>query len=221
MRKNFLKLISAVLSFSLILCLSGCSEEKAAKNNLESMIAELKDGNYYEAVTNYIYDEDNSNDFLNCGENFNENAFPAYKMHMAVFDSLKYNIKDTKIISQSEIHFITDITTIDLTPVGEELASMATAYNISSSNAEEDEKLTDSELNDIMTQQLGNISNEYLNGDNVKTVSSEVEIITGYTKEGKWLIYMDEALYNALTGGVYKAFYDVIENTDIITEKKQ
>lgn len=219
MKRKLTKLLTFVLALSIAFCFTGCSEEKTAKKNLSAMFDDLKKGNYYEAVSTYIYNNENSNDFLKCGDNFNENAFPGYSMHKALFDSLEYKIKESKIINQSEIHFITDVTSIDLTPVGEELADTAAAYNISAANAEEDEKLTENELNDIMTQQLGSISKDYLKSGNVKTVTNEVEIVMGYTEDGKWLVSMTDDLYNVLTGGVYDAFYKVIEESDITPKK--
>ena len=41
----------------------------------------------------------------------------------------------------------------------------------------------------------------------------------GYTEDGKWLVSMTDDLYNVLTGGVYDAFYKVIEESDITPKK--
>lgn len=218
MRKTVFKITAAFLILAALLCLPGCSEDKVAKQNLSEMLDTLKEGKYVDALTKYVAHTDSGYDFLHSGNNFTKDDFPAYDMHMAVFKSLKYNIKKTKIIGETEIHFITDISTIDLVPVGKELAQMTAAYNISSENAEEDEKLSDSEINDILSQQMLNISSEYLKRDDIKERKTEVEVIMYYDVNSGWLVYMDEPLADALSGGVYEAYYSALKDADMVTK---
>ena len=218
MKKSILKLVSCVLSLLLLFGLAGCSEDKEAKERLSQMFDTLKEGEYIEAVSKYVAKVDGGYDFLHCGEEFSKEAFPAYDMYMAVFESLEYDIKETKIIDETQLHYITDITTIDLSPVGEELAHTTAAYNIAAENAEEDEKLSDSELNEILTQQMVTISSEYLEGNDLKTRTTEVEVIMYYDVAAGWMVYIDEKLADALSGGVYETFYAAMSNADMVTK---
>lgn len=215
MKRKIAKVLTMILALSMLLGIGGCSEKKTASKNLTAMFDTLKKGDYYEAVSTYIYNNENSNDFLKCGDNFNKESFAAYDIHNALFSSLEYKIIDTEIVNQSEIHFNVEISSIDLSPIGEELAATAAAYNASAENAEDIEKLSDTELNSIMTQQLGSISSDYLSRNDKTTVKNNVEVTMGYTEDGRWLVSMTDDLYNALTGGVYKAFYEVLEDYDV------
>lgn len=217
-KSRLLKLISLMLSVLLVLGLAGCGEDKEARDRLSKMFDTLKEGNYIEAVTNYVAKTDSGYDFLHSGEKFTKEDFPAYDMHLAVFKSLKYDIKETKVIDETQIHYITDITTIDLSPVGKELASTTAAYNIAAENAEADEKFTDSELNELLTQQMVNISTEYLNNKDIKTRTTEVEVILYYDVATGWMVYIDEKLADALNGGVYETFYAEMSNADMVTK---
>lgn len=221
MRKLFVKIISFVLIFAALLCTAGCSEDREAKDNLSEMFAMLKNGEYLEAMDKYVAGADGGSDFLNCEGSFDRESFPAYDMHMAVFKSLKYKIKSSDIVSENEIHFKTEITAIDLEPVGRELAETAAAYNISSENAESDEKLSDSEINNIMSQQMVSISGEYLDSGDVAKRTSEVEISMYYDPAGRWFVHMDDPLADALTGGVYSAYYDSLSKADMVTKEQK
>ena len=219
MKKNrVFKILSLMLSALLILGFAGCGEDKEARDRLSKMFDTLKKGEYIEAVTNYVAKTDSGYDFLHSEEKFTKEDFPAYDMHLAVFKSLKYKIKETKVIDETQIHYITDITTIDLAPVGKELAATTAAYNIATENAEADEKLSDSELNELLTQQMVTISNEYLNGSDVKTRTTEVEVILYYDVATGWMVYIDEKLADALNGGVYETFYTEMSNADMVTK---
>lgn len=218
MKKRVLRILSVVLSLVMMFSLTGCSGDKEAKNRLTQMFDTLKEGNYIEAITKYVAKTDGGYDFLHCGEEFSKEAFPAYDMHLAVFKSLEYDIKETKVVDETQIHYITDITTIDLSPVGKELANTTAAYNIATENAEADEKLSDAELNDLLTQQMVSISSEYLNNKDIKTRTTEVEVILYYDVAIGWMVYIDEKLADALNGGVYETFYKEMSNAGMITK---
>ena len=219
MRKNrMLKILSVMLAVFLTFGFAGCGEDKEARDRLSKMFDTLKEGNYIEAVSKYVAKTDSGYDFLHSGEKFTKEDFPAYDMHLAVFKSLEYKIKKTKVIDETQIHYITDITTIDLSPVGKELASTTAAYNIATENAEADEKLTDSELNELLTQQMVTISKEYLNDADVKKRTTEVEVILYYDVATGWMVYIDEKLADALNGGVYETFYAEMSKADMVTK---
>lgn len=218
--KKFIRLtavLTAVIMTMAVLC--SCSEDKAARANLTKMFDLLKKGDYTEAVSEYIGGDSSDTDFIHCGGKFDKDSFAAYDMHMAVFDSLEYNIKKTKSVSETEIHFTTEITTIDLSPVGDELAETTAAFNISSANAEAEEKLSDEELNNILSQQMVSISNDYLSDGNAKKRTVTVEIKMYYDRGGNWVVYLDRDLANALNGGVYDAFYSALESKNIMEKK--
>lgn len=219
MKRKLKSLITLITGFAVAICLVGCGEDKTASKALNGMFEALNEGDYYKAVSTYIYNNENSNDFLRCGENFNENDYLAYNMQNKLFKSLKYKIVKTDIVNQSEIHFTVKVTSTDLSPVGKELATTAAAYNSFALNAEEDEKITENEFNDIMSQQLASISKQYLESENVKSVTNEIVITMGYSESGKWLVSMTDDLYNVLTGGVYDTFYKAIEEQNTSTGK--
>lgn len=219
MKKIFAKAVAVALTVVMAFGLAGCSEQKIAKKNLSKCLDLLKSGEYYEAISNYVYNQENSNDFLGCGDEFNENSFPAYKLHKAIFDSMDYKITNTKTVNESEIHFTVEISHLDCQKIGEELATMTAGYNIASFNAEDEEKLSDGELNDLMTKQLQSISNDYIDGGKLKKATDKVEVTMGYSTDGKWYVIMSDKLYHALTGNVYKAYYEAIQNAELVTKK--
>lgn len=216
MKKVLFKIFALALVFSLVLGLSSCGEDREAKGELSAMFAMLSEGKYDEAMKKYVAENDSGYDFLKTNGNFNEENFAAYKIHDALFKSLEYDIESSEVVNESEIHFKTKITTLDLSPVGKELAESAAAYNAAAENAEADEKLSDSELNTILSQQMVNVSDEYLSGKDVKKRSRDVEIAMYYDPVGKWFVHVDENLIEALCGGVYSAYYEALEAADMV-----
>ena len=215
-KKIVFKFLAIFVLITMLVCLVGCGEDSEAKGELKSMFSLLCDGKYTEAMEKYVAETDSGYDFLKCGENFNKESFATYDMNMAVFESLKYSIESSKVINESEIHFKVKLTTLDLTPVGKELAENVAAYNATAENAGADEKLSDDELNAILSQQTVSISEEYLSDNDIKKRTSEVEIAMYYDPIGKWFVHIDDNLIDALTGGVYTAYYDAIKKADMV-----
>lgn len=218
MKKNVLiKFLSVMLSVILLLSLAGCSEDKDARKALIEMFDTLKAGDYDKAISEYVIQTEEGYDFINCEDGFSKETFEAYDMHLAVFESLEYEVKKVSVVDETHTVYTVEITAIDLSPVGKELASTATAYNITAENGEDDEILTDDELNEILEHHMISISNEYLNGKDVKKRTAEIDIKMHYDAAKGWKVHMTPELADMLNGGVYTAFYDETSKSDMVT----
>jgi len=220
MKKNILiKVLSVMLSAMLLISLTGCAEDKDARKALVGMFDTLKAGDYDKAISKYVIKTDEGYDFINCKDGFSKEKFEAYDMHLAVFKSLEYEIKKVSVVDETHTVYTVKITATDLSPVGKELANTTTAYNITAENGEEDELLSDGELNEILEHHMVSISNEYLNGKDIKTRTAEIDIRLHYDAIDGWKIHMTPELADILNGGVYTAFYDETAKSDMVTKE--
>lgn len=210
MKKKFFWLSSLIaLILVMVLSLTSCSEVGQARGAIEDMFDLLKQGKYIEARDGYISTMGGDNDFLGCGESFDEEGFPAYAMHNKLFSTLDYKIIKEVSEDPAKVTFLTEIETIDLTPIADRLFEAAEEYNFMAENNEG--QISDDDINSFLTQQMVDISKEYIEGDNVQRVKKQIEINVCYEKDRVWRVYPDDKLVNALTGGVYERYNAIMQ----------
>lgn len=211
MKNKFFRLTSLVsLLLVIILCFTSCSEVGQAQSAMENMFDLLKQGKYTEARDVYISSMGGDNDFLGCGDKFDEESFPAYAMHKELFSTLDFKVIKEISEEPAKVTFLTEIEAIDLTPIADRLFEAAEEYNFMAENNEG--QISEEDINEFLTQQMVDISKEYINSDNVQRVKKEIEINVCYEKDRVWRVYPDDKLVNALTGGVYERYNAIMQD---------
>ena len=204
------KIAKIVLAFALVfsvICISGCSETKQAQKSVESMFDCLKKGDYNGALP-YISRMEGDNDFLATGGKFTEDGFAAYEMHKALFESIDYKIKDIRIDNPAAAVADVELTALNLEPVAEELFKTTNEYNFMAENNEAE--ITKDEINAFLTQQMIDISKEYIESNDKITKTYNIKVNICYEKDREWRVYPDETLIDALTGGVYTKYDELL-----------
>ncbi len=202
MKKKIFKLTAVFLV--LLLCLTGCSEVKEAQKAIDGMFASLIEGDYITARDSYISTLGGDNDFLGCGDTFDEEGFPAFAMHDALFRSIEYKILKKLDAEPARVTFLVEITSLDLAPVADELFVAAEDYNFMAENSEGE--LDEDAIKEILTTRMTDISKDYINSKDIKTKTSKIEVNVCYEKDRMWRVYVDDKLAGALTGGVYERY---------------
>lgn len=206
--KKFLRVIAVVtLAAVMFLSFSGCGKEEEAQEALDAMFAQFQEGDYNSGIE-YISEMKSSKDFLNCANKFNEEDFPTYEMHKAFFESIEYKVLSAEKESPVEVKFEVEIEALDLNPVAEELFKVSEQYNYMAENNEAE--ITEEELSEILSQQMIDISKDYLESPDKKNQKSTVTVVVCYEKDKVWRVYPDAALVNALTGGVYEKYNEIV-----------
>jgi hypothetical protein len=206
--KRFSKVLLALALVLSMLCVAGCSEVKEAQKSVEGMLNTLKSGDYIGALP-YISRMEGDNDFLATGGKFTEKDFAAYDMHKALFESIEYKVLGTKSENPATAVVELEITVLNLEPVAERLFKATNEYNFMAENNETD--FTDEELGKILTQQMMDISKDYIKSGKTKTKTYTVNVNVCYEKDRVWRVYPDEKLIDALTGGVYTKYDELLK----------
>ena len=203
--KNKLKKLTMVFICALLMfTMTSCGEVKQAQKSLEDMFSLLKEGNYATARDKHISQLGGDNDFLGCKDSFNKEDFPAYDMHMELFSTMKYKVLETISSDTTKVTFKVEITTVDLEPVADRLFIATEEFNYMAENNES--PISEEERNAVLTQQMVDISHDYLNGEDRKDKTSTIEVNVCYEKDYGWRVYPDDKLVNVLTGGVYNRY---------------
>ncbi len=213
MKTKFAKLIALLVCVVLTLTFTSCGETKQAKKCVEDMFDTLIQGNYTQARDMYVSQMGGDNDFLGCKDSFNKDDFPAFDMHHKLFTTLNYKIIKTISEEPARITFLAEVTAIDLEPVADALFSAAENYNFMAENNEA--QTTEDEINAILTQRMVDISHDYLESDEIKTKTTQLEINVCYEKDRVWRVYPDDKLVNVLTGGVYNRYNMILQEHNI------
>ena len=72
-------------------------------------------------------------------------------------------------------------------------------------------ELTDEEINAVLTQQMVDISHDYLKGEDRKMKTTQLEVNVCYEKDRVWRVFPDDKLVNVLTGGVYNRYNRIMQ----------
>lgn len=209
MKNKIFRFIALLMCALCVLSLASCSEVKEAQRTLEEMLDTLKNGEYTLARDMYVSQMGGDNDFLGCKNSFNEEEFPAYAMHKALFDTLEYKVIKTVSESPAQVTFLVEITALDLEPVADKLFETTEGFNFMAENNEAE--ISEEEVNAVLTQQMVDISHDYLAGEDKQTKKTQLEVNVCYEKDRVWRVYPDDKLVNVLTGGVYNRYNRIMQ----------
>ena len=209
MKHRFFKFLSLLLCILLSLSLTSCSEVKQAQKALEDMFNTLIDGDYITARDSYVSKIGGDNDFLGCKDNFSKEGFPAYEMHKELFDTMEYKVLKTVSEKPQKVTFLVEVTALNLEPVADELFNTTEGFNFMARNNEAE--ISEEEINAVLTQQMVDISRDYLKSEDRKTKTTQLEINVCYEMDRVWRVYPDDRLVNVLTGGVYNRYNMIMQ----------
>ena len=179
MTRRFLALLLSVL---LLLCVTGCGNDAAsARDAVQKFEAEMNENNYKAAFA-YVADYD--------GFGFDKDT---ERIINAVSSSLRINvINDTSTATNAVLEV--DITTIDLREVYCNAAAIVIPQYYSAALAGEDISAADISLK--MMQEVVGISE----GPSAPTITTRIPLTVGLNNDSEWVIRLDVAAYNAITG---------------------
>lgn len=184
-------IIATLLTFILMLSLTGCGEIKKAETAVNGMFAAFKSLNFEEAQK-YV----NVEDITKTDNDTDENS----KLIMeTVFDKLNYEIVSSEKIDDNTVIVKTKITATDMKPVMGEFFSQALEYAFSTafSTPQPTEEETNKKMEEILV--------ECASKPDLATVTNEVDIKVIKTERKDWKIEADETFVNAVLGGLAEA----------------
>jgi len=193
--KNFTKTLTSVfLCFILVLSLSGCSEVQKAESAVNNMFTAFKNLDFDEAQK-YINVED-----IKISELEEDgSATSDYDMFMrALFNKLDYKIISSEKIDNDTVNVTTEITAVDMKPVLTDYFTEALKYAFSTMF--DDPQPTEEETAEKMEEIFFNSASKA----DLALVTNEV-VIKVINVDGNWKIVSDDALANALFGGLISA----------------
>ena len=192
MKMKRIKTITAIiLTLILTLSLTGCGEIKKAETAVNGMFTAFKSLNFEEAQK-YV----NVDEITKAGEEANENSMLIME---TVFDNLSYEIISSEKVDNETVIVKTKVTATDMKPVLGEFLAKALEYAFS--NAFANPQPTEEETNKKMEEILVECASK----PDLATVTNEVDIKVIKTESKDWKIEADDAVVNALLGGLADA----------------
>ena len=189
--KRFKSITAIILTLILTLSLTGCGEVKKAETAVNGMFTAFKALNFEEAQK-YV----NVDEITKAGEEANENSMLIME---TVFDNLSYEIISSEKVDNETVIVKTKVTATDMKPVLGEFLSKALEYAFS--NAFADPQPTEEESDKKMEEILVECASK----PDLATVTNEVDIKVVKTESKDWKIEADDAVVNALLGGLADA----------------
>lgn len=190
--KKIKSLIAIILTFVMILSLTGCGETKKAETAVNNMFAAFKSLDFEEAQKYVNIDDiktaDSEDDLTGNAEMFMKN----------LFDRLDYKIISSEKIDSSTVNVTTEITAIDMKPVLGEFFVAAMQYAFA--NAFADPQPTEEEANTKMEELFAASATK----PDLATVTNEV-VIKVVKEDKEWKIVSDDAFVDAILGGLASA----------------
>ena len=189
--KRFKSITAIILTLILTLSLTGCGEVKKAETAVNGMFTAFKNLDFEEAQK-YV----NVDEITKAGEEANENSMLIME---TVFDNLSYEIISSEKVDNETVIVKTKVTATDMKPVLGEFLSKALEYAFS--NAFADPQPTEEETDKKMEEILVKCASK----PDLATVTNEVDIKVIKTESKDWKIEADDAVVNALLGGLADA----------------
>ena len=189
--KKYLKIISFVIIIAMVTALfTGCGEIKKAEAAVNETITAFKELDF-ETAKQYIDVDDIMDTEASLSvdeETFMEN----------LFGKLEHKIISSEKIDGNTVVVKTEITAVDMKPVLTEFFGMAIQYAFSKAlaSSQSSEEETNKKMMEMFT--------ECVTKDDLAMVTNEVDIKVVKT-EGEWKIESDDALSDALLGGLTEA----------------
>ena len=189
--KRFKSITAIILTLILTLSLTGCGEIKKAETAVNGMFTAFKALNFEEAQK-YV----NVDEITKAGEEANENSMLIME---TVFDNLSYEIISSEKVDSETVIVKTKVTATDMKPVLGEFLTKALEYAFS--NAFANPQPTEEETNKKMEEILVECASK----PDLATVTNEVDIKVIKTESKDWKIEADDAVVDALLGGLADA----------------
>ena len=189
--KRIKSITAIILTLILTLSLTGCGEIKKAETAVNGMFTAFKNLNFEEAQK-YV----NVDEITKAGEEANENSMLIME---TVFDNLSYEIISSEKVDNETVIVKTKVTATDMKPVLGEFLAKALEYAFS--NAFANPQPTEEETNKKMEEILVECASK----PDLATVTNEVDIKVIKTESKDWKIEADDAVVNALFGGLADA----------------
>ena len=189
--KRIKTITAIILTLILTLSLTGCGEIKKAETAVNGMFTAFKSLNFEEAQK-YV----NVDEITKAGEEANENSMLIME---TVFDNLSYEIISSEKVDSETVIVKTKVTATDMKPVLGEFLTKALEYAFS--NAFANPQPTEEETNKKMEEILVECASK----PDLATVTNEVDIKVIKTESKDWKIEADDAVVNALLGGLADA----------------
>lgn len=189
--KRIKTITAIILTLILTLSLTGCGEIKKAETAVNGMFTAFKSLNFEEAQK-YV----NVDEITKAGEEANENSMLIME---TVFDNLSYEIISSEKVDNETVIVKTKVTATDMKPVLGEFLAKALEYAFS--NAFANPQPTKEETNKKMEEILVECASK----PDLATVTNEVDIKVIKTESKDWKIEADDAVVNALLGGLADA----------------
>ena len=189
--RRFKSITAIILTLILILSLTGCGEIKKAETAVNGMFTAFKNLDFEEAQK-YV----NVDEITKAGEEANENSMLIME---TVFDNLSYEIISSEKVDSETVIVKTKVTATDMKPVLGEFLTKALEYAFSNAfaNPQPTEEETDKKMEEILV--------ECASKPDLATVKNEVDIKVIKTESKVWKIEADDAVVNALLGGLADA----------------
>ena len=189
--KRFKSITAIILTLILILSLTGCGEIKKAETAVNGIFTAFKNLDFEEAQK-YV----NVDEITKAGEEANENSMLIME---TVFDNLSYEIISSEKVDSETVIVKTKVTATDMKPVLGEFLTKALEYAFSNAfaNPQPTEEETDKKMEEILV--------ECASKPDLATVTNEVDIKVIKTESKDWKIEADDAVVNALLGGLADA----------------
>ena len=189
--KRIKTITAIILTLILTLSLTGCGEIKKAETAVNGMFTAFKNLDFEEAQK-YV----NVDEITKAGEEANENSMLIME---TVFDNLSYEIISSEKVDNETVIVKTKVTATDMKPVLGEFLAKALEYAFS--NAFANPQPTEEETNKKMEEILVECASK----PDLATVTNEVDIKVIKTESKDWKIEADDAVVNALLGGLADA----------------
>ena len=189
--KRIKSITAIILTLILTLSLTGCGEIKKAETAVNGMFTAFKSLNFEEAQK-YV----NVDEITKAGEEANENSMLIME---TVFDNLSYEVISSEKVDNETVIVKTKVTATDMKPVLGEFLAKALEYAFS--NAFANPQPTEEETNKKMEEILVECASK----PDLATVTNEVDIKVIKTESKDWKIEADDAVVNALLGGLADA----------------
>ena len=189
MKKKHRSLIILVFVIIMISVLTGCGEVRKAEKIVNETFTALKSLDFERAQEYVDVDDLVDND----SEDINDKI-----IMNNIFGKMEHEIIESKKIDKNTVNVKTKVTAVDMKPVLSEY--LATAIQYAFINAFSNSGPSQEEVNKKMEEVLV----ECLNKPDLGLVTNEI-IVKVSKEDGKWKINIEEALADALFGGLLSA----------------
>ncbi len=212
---NKVRFTALTLVFVFVLALCGCGDLYDARGQVEDMLDTFQNGEYSEALANYVCEKEENKDFLGCMDSFSPKGYPAYEVQKTLFESMEYEVISGNTNGDGNIEFEVEITTISLEPMADILVEISETYEhdyMEENEVDYDDPNVQKVISEGVLKRQVVAVKEYLKSDEMVMRTSTVYIETCKDKGKKnWKIHLNDELINALSGGIYTKHGPLLE----------